>query len=273
MLKELSSKQIEILSFMIKFYTAPQNEYLEKRYAASDVKLSSEYFKSNIEFYINKKLGVDRVYQSLFNAGSSFITYRYMLGRFSKAFKTENDERKAFMSFNEPFINSLIMIFSIFNELINDNKRLIINDRDLNGSFKYLDDLNNRISKSKIEKVRNGWTAHPFENKNLGLVYKARDIINDSFDILTSICHETYQDEFRSETDRLLLFCTKYLVNAFELNHSSHAQVHIQTKPCEMLIEMSKFSVEIKRTKLLNIEPFFSPSDDDIRMFLLNPKF
>lgn len=257
---------------MIKLYTAPKNDYLQDRYNSSDIKLAREYFKANVEFFINKKLGIDRVYQSLFNSGSSFITFRYMIGQLSDSFQNEEDERKAFMSFNEPFMNSLVINFSIFHELIKENKRLLINDDELSGSFKYLDDLINRISNSEIEKVRNGWTAHPFKNKRMGLVYKAREIIEDSFGILTSICDENFQDEFNSK-DRVFNFCKKYLVDAFELQSSFDEKVHLKTRACEILIEMNKFSIEIKRHKLLNIEPFFCPSDEDIREFLSNPKF
>ncbi|ELS2263718.1 hypothetical protein QPQ56_003919, partial [Salmonella enterica subsp. enterica] len=64
MFDDLTKNQKEIVFHMIKFYTSPQDEYLDSKYGTSDFSIAKEYFNENIEYFINKKIGIDRVYNS-----------------------------------------------------------------------------------------------------------------------------------------------------------------------------------------------------------------
>lgn len=281
---ELSKNQTDALKYIIKFYTYPQDDFLKRKFGKEDFLISSKYFKENIEYFINKKIGIDRVYQSLFNAASSFAMFRYMIGNDKQKFISENEEKKALIAINEPYVNSLILNLCIFKELMTFNKKIIIKDEVLSKHFRYLDALNTRVRNSGVESVRNGWTAHPFENEDEGLIYKPVKISKEKFKVLEKICHEKDRDKFNDSGDRLAWFCQKYLISVYEISNVRDAvmsviykrpvpQVRIETKPNEMLIEMSKFSSILKETKLLGIEPFFHPSDQDIEAYIKNPEF
>ncbi|ETC59782.1 hypothetical protein CFSAN001589_07895 [Salmonella enterica subsp. enterica serovar Cerro str. CFSAN001589] len=55
MFDDLTKNQKEIVFHMIKFYTSPQDEYLDSKYGTSDFSIAKEYFNENIEYFINKK--------------------------------------------------------------------------------------------------------------------------------------------------------------------------------------------------------------------------
>ncbi|EMN0827930.1 hypothetical protein R8H71_000676 [Providencia rettgeri] len=203
MYKDLTQKQIEILSYLIKFYTSPQNDFLENKYGSYDFSITNQYFKENTEYFLNKKLGIDRIYHSLINAGYSFALQRSIVKSNFEHIKSINEEKNIFMAINEPFVNSLVLNFCIFNELINFKKKQIINSYYLNAKFNYLDKLNNRIQKSGLELIRNGWTAHPFEDKENGIVYKTKIVYENTLNVLSKICHEEDRKIFNESNDRI----------------------------------------------------------------------
>lgn len=55
MLDDLTKNQKEIVFHMIKFYTSPQNEYLESKYGISNFSIAKGYFNENVKYFINKK--------------------------------------------------------------------------------------------------------------------------------------------------------------------------------------------------------------------------
>mgnify|MGYP001052776398 FL=1 len=93
MFDNLSLNQKEILFLLIKFYTFPQDNYLKSKYGNTDFNISKNYFNENIERFLNKKIGIDRVYNSLFNIGSSYLSFRYMIGNYPNSFQSADDEK------------------------------------------------------------------------------------------------------------------------------------------------------------------------------------
>ncbi|ECU2994261.1 hypothetical protein I3I58_002723, partial [Salmonella enterica subsp. enterica serovar Cerro] len=252
--------------------------YLDSKYGTSDFSIAKEYFNENIEYFINKKIGIDRVYNSLFNIGSSYLAFRYMIGNYPQAFQNEHDEKAAFIAFNEPFVNSVILNFCILQELIEFKMKVLSTSPEFKPHLTYINKLYKRIKKSGAISIRNGWTAHPFKDENKGHVFKPQEIHKETFKVFENLCLEDDKVEYNSCTnDRLAWFCQKYIVHCTESYPSVMEAVHsvltntqppvsrIVAKPREILIEMNKFSSMLRDAKLFGIEPFFHPSEKDIQ--------
>ncbi|MBN3217125.1 hypothetical protein [Pectobacterium polaris] len=283
MLEDLSLNQKEILFQLIKFYTFPQDDYLKLKYGEDDFNVAKKKFNEKIEYFLNKKIGIDRVYNSLFNIGSSYLSFRYMIGNYPNALQNNDNEKKAFISFNEPFVNSVILNFNIFYELIKFNMKDISMSPELKACFGYINDLCNRIQKSGIISIRDRWVAHPFKDKNIGVVFSPQEIHTEVFKAFSILCIDEDKAEFKKNAnDRLAWFCQKYIVQCIEHYPSIPEAIHgvltrtpppvhqISTKPSEILIEMNKFSSLLRDKKLFGIEPFFHPSEEDIEYVKVN---
>jgi len=279
----MSSKQKEILFLIIKIYASPQDDYLKSTFGIEDFNIAKRYFEDNVEFFLNKKMGIDKIYNSLFNIGSSYISFRYIISEHSKTFQNKEDEKKAFISFNEPFVNSVILNLNLFHELIKNSMFKISTAPEFKPHFSYINGLCNRIKKSSIISIRDTWVAHPFKNKHKGIIYSPKEIHESVLEAFKTLCNEHDKKEFEnSKGDRLAWFCLKYIVDCIETPPSIKEAVHsvlnnleppvhrISTRPKEMLIEMNKFSTIIRDEKLFGIEPFFNPSEQDIELIKVN---
>lgn len=283
MFDNLSLNQKEILFLIIKFYTSPQDDYLKSKYGNTDFNISKNYFNESVEHFLNKKIGIDRVYNSLFNIGSSYLSFRYMIGNYPNAFQNADDEKKAFIAFNEPFVNSVILNFNIFYELIKFNMKDISMSPEFKSDFDYINSLCNRIKDSGIISIRDRWAAHPFKDKSRGILFNPQEIHKEVFKAFNILCVDEDKKEYNNSTnDRLAWFCQKYIVYGIEHYPSIPEAVHsvlkgekppvhrISTKPSKFLIEMNKFSSLLREKKLFGIEPFFHPSEEDIESVKVN---
>ncbi|MBC6488027.1 hypothetical protein [Aeromonas hydrophila] len=250
----------EIIHTLILFYSNPQDEELKKNPEFNSAK---EEFQNKIEYFVNKKLGIDAIYTSLSNAANSFVMFRAFVNCVEDL--PINEREKLYISMNEPFINSLMISLSKLEELLTNKKRIIVKDESVNNEFHYLDRLSNRLIDSNIRTLRNGWFAHPFEDKDKGVVYKPNKLEGDIFSVLRAICHEEHTAEFDKSSDRLLWFCEKYLMK--NSSSSDEAILNIKSEPMEIIKNLNAFSVVIKNKKLYGIEPFFLVPKKEIELF------
>lgn len=279
----LSEKEYIILFSLIKFYSCPQDEKLIHFYGNKLFLKAFEYFKSELELFVNKKIALDRIYNSLNNASQTYAIFRQMEGSGNIKSLSENDKYKIFMSFNESFISSLIINFSKLREVLNFKKNIIINDESLFNAFSYLNKLNNRIGSAKVTDLRNGWFAHAYEVQRDGIVYRDKDIKNNIMNVLRELCDEKHRIEFDSSSDRLNFFCEKYLFEGYTthniksiisdlINNTKNTSANISTKPKELPRELYNFSMVIRDVKLFGVESFFTVEDSELVKWSKDPK-
>ncbi|WP_139462992.1 hypothetical protein [Aeromonas veronii] len=265
MTKQKTMPKQKIIEFLILFYNKPQEDELKQYDNFNDAKAE---FNDEIEYYLNKKVGLDAIYNSLINAANSFIMFRSLVD-ITIDLPTRERE-KLYISMNEPFINTLIISLSKLDEILINNKRKIINDTSLRNDFKYLDEISNRLQKSNIRPLRNGWFAHPFDDEKRGIIYKTNKLRDDIFSVLRAICREEHVAEFDGSSDRLLWFCEKYLMK--KASSSNEKILNIKSRPMEFIKNIYAFSATIKEKKLYNIEPYFLVPDDKLEVFKKSPE-
>ncbi|MDR2994738.1 MAG: hypothetical protein LBV11_13145 [Bacillus cereus] len=279
---KLSEKEYIVLFSLIKFYPRPQNEKLIDFYGNELFSKIAEYFKSELELFVNKKIALDRIYNSLNNASQTYAIFRQMEGNGNINAVSENDKSKMFMAFNESFISALIINFSKLREVLNFKKNVIINDEELFNKFSYLNELNNRIGSAKVTDLRNGWFAHAYEKERDGIVYRDKDIKKNVINVLRALCDEKHRIEFDSSSDRLNFFCEKYLFEGYTtyniqsiisdlVNNTKVSLANVSTKAKELPHELHKFSMLIRDVKLFGVESFFIVEDSEIEKWSENP--
>ena len=258
-----------IIYCLIKFYINKPEQQLMDTFGSDKFNENHLNFEAKIKPFLNLKIGLDRIYDSLTNTSRAYVLFRNAIAK-SNVQYTQNDERKVFMSINNMLVNSLMIEFSKFNELINKTKKFFIKDAELRRYFLNLDNFNNRISNSELRKIRNGWFAHPFEDETNLTVFREGSFQNSIFKVLEELTSPESKDDFKKSKDRVLFFCEK---NLFSCKNSWTPKngFTISTKPQEILIDMNKFSTELKKLRLYNIEPFFSVEDKELYIFMKDP--
>ncbi|WP_447872077.1 hypothetical protein [Serratia fonticola] len=279
----LSEQQYIILFSLIKFYTRPQENMLRKFYGDDLYFETYQYFEAELEYFVNKKIALDRIYTSLSNASQTYAIFRQMESNGNIGPLDEDNAFKVFMSFNESFISALIINFSKLKEVLTFKKNLIIEDESLCGDFTYLDDLNNKITKANVTKLRNEWFAHAYEDKRKGIVYRDKDIKENILNILKELCSENHLAEFNKSKDRLRFFCETYLFEGYTninlksfisdvVNKTKNSSASVSTRPKEIIRELYLFSRKIRGVKLFEIESFFIVEDSELKEWSSNPK-
>jgi len=279
---KLNDQEYIILFSMIKFYSRPQNEKLIDFYGNEVFSKVAEYFKSELEFFVNKKIALDRIYNSLNNASQTYAIFRQMEGNGNINALSENDKSKMFMAFNESFISALIINFTKLREVLNFKKNVIINDEELFNNFTYLNELNNRIGNAKVTDLRNGWFAHAYEKERDGIVYRDKDIKKNIINVLRELCDEKHRIEFDSSSDRLNFFCEKCLFEGYTtyniqsiisdlVNNTKISLANVSTKAKELPRELYNFSMAVRDIKLFGIESFFIVEDYELDKWSKNP--
>lgn len=220
---QLTEQEYIILFSLIKFYSRPQHEKLIDIYGEKLFNKNISFFKSDLEFYVNKKIALDRIYTSLNNASQTYAIFKQMESNGNIKSVSQNDKYRMFMSFNESFISALIINLSKLREVLNFKKNIIINDESLFNEFSYLNELNNRIGSAKVTALRNGWFAHAFEVQRDGIVYRDKDIKQNIINVLREICDERHRTEFDSSTDRLNFFVKNISLKDIQLIISSQS--------------------------------------------------
>lgn len=278
----LTEQQYIILFSLIKFYVRQQEDILKSHFGTELYDETYKYFKLKIEFFVNQKIALDRIYTSLSNASQTYALFRQFKSNGMISEMPSEDTHKMFMSFNESFISALIINFSKLNEVLTFKKTIIVKDDSLCNDFSYLDDLNTKIKNAKLTELRNGWFAHAFEKPRNGIVWRDKDISENIFSILRQLCLEKDLDDYNKSADRLYFFCERYLFEGYtttELKPSIYAVLHknnsskykIVTKPKDILFRLSLFSKKIKDIKLFGIENFFTIEDDELKKWSENP--
>ncbi|EFB4782914.1 hypothetical protein FQF13_06235 [Escherichia coli] len=258
-----------IIYCLIKFYINKPEQQLMDTFGSDKFNENHLNFEAKIKPFLNLKIGLDRIYDSLTNTSRAYVLFRNAIAK-SDVQYTQNDERKVFMSINNMLVNSLMIEFSKFNELINKTKKFFIKDAELRSYFLNLDNFNNRISNSELRKIRNGWFAHPFEDETNLTVFREGSFQNSIFKVLEELTSPESKDDFKKSKDRVLFFCEKYLFSC-KNSWTPKNGFTISTKPQEILIDMNKFSTELKKIRLYNIEPFFSVEDKELYIFMKDP--
>ncbi|WP_049218349.1 hypothetical protein, partial [Serratia marcescens] len=116
---DLSEQQYMILFSLIKFYMRPQENTLREVYGDDLYVKTHEYFKNELEVFVNQKIALDRIYTSLSNASQTYAIFRQMLANGNIGIGMSDDEiRNVFISFNESFISALIINFSKLKEVL-----------------------------------------------------------------------------------------------------------------------------------------------------------
>lgn len=278
----LSENEHVILFSLIKFYCRPQNEKLVELYGGELFSKTDKYFNSELEMFTNKKIALDRIYNSLNNASQTYAIFRQMEGNGNINALSEKDKSKMFMAFNESFLSSLIINFSKLREVLNFKKKVIVQDELLFNRFSYLNELNNRIDSSNVTELRNGWFAHAYEKERDGIVYRDKDIKDNIMNVLRELCDEKHRLEFDSSCDRLNFFCEKYLFEGYTtydlrsiisdlVNNTKVSSANVSTKAKELLRELYNFSVAIRDVKLFGVESFFIVEDSELEKWSKNP--
>jgi len=279
----LSEQQYIILFSLVKFYARPQEKALRLRYGDDVYNETYNYFKENLEYFVNQKIALDRIYDSLCNASQAFALFRQMEANGKMGSFDDKNERRIFRAFNESFISSLIINFSKLKEVLTFRKNIIFKDVLLSKDFAYLDNLNNRINKAKVTELRNGWFAHAYQDQRKGIVYRDKDIKEMIFNILENLCLEEHLDEFNRSTDRLGFFCETYLFEGRStyniqsiisdvVHNTTNSSAHISTRPKEIIREINVFAQKIREKKLLGIESFFIVEDSELEKWGSSPE-
>lgn len=279
---KFSDQEYIILFSLIKFYSRPQDEKLMKLYGNELFSKVAKHFKSDFELFVNKKIALDRIYNSLNNASQTYAIFRQMEKSGNINAISENDKGKMFMAFNESFISALIINFSKLREVLNFKKNAIIKDKALLNEFSYLDEFNNRIGRAKVTDLRNGWFAHAYENERDGIVYRDKDITKNIINVLRELCDEKHRIEFDSSSDRLNFFCEKYLFEGNVtynikstisdiVNNTNTSSSNVSTKAKELPRELYNFSKAIQDIKLFGVQSFFIVEDSELDKWSKNP--